>query len=152
MGISTDSIATHERWLEASPAQGGLGELNFPLAADEDGAACRAYGLYLERQHVALRGLFLIDPNGVLGANGNQLLGIPGSQPIAGASSIVIGGDFANIGSAASDRKCSTSPEPNTTSTAPCTPAMPRIASATPLRCQSPPTKRQISASTGRPS
>ena len=66
LGISTDSIATHERWLESSPAQGGLGELNFPLAADEDGAACRAYGLYLERQHVALRGLFLIDPNGVL--------------------------------------------------------------------------------------
>ena len=66
LGISTDSIATHERWLESSPAQGGLGELNFPLAADEDGAACRAYGVYLERQHVALRGLFLIDPNGVL--------------------------------------------------------------------------------------
>jgi eukaryotic-like serine/threonine-protein kinase len=66
LGISTDSIATHERWLETSPAQGGLGELNFPLAADEDGAACRAYGVYLERQHVALRGLFLIDANGVL--------------------------------------------------------------------------------------
>ena len=30
-----------------------------------------------------------IDPNGVLGANGNQLLGIPGSQPIAGASATV---------------------------------------------------------------
>jgi serine/threonine protein kinase len=64
--VSTDSVATHERWLATSPAQGGLGELSFPLAADEDGAASRAYGVYLERQHVALRGLFLIDPNGVL--------------------------------------------------------------------------------------
>jgi len=45
-----------------------------------------------------------IDPDGVLGRNGNQLLGIPGSQPIAGASSISLGGDFTNIGSAASDR------------------------------------------------
>jgi len=45
-----------------------------------------------------------IDPNGVLGANGNQSLGIPGGQPIAGASSITLGGDFTNIGSAASDR------------------------------------------------
>jgi serine/threonine protein kinase len=43
-----------------------VGELNFPLAGDEDAAACRAYGVYLERQRVALRGLFLIDPNGVL--------------------------------------------------------------------------------------
>ena len=66
LGVSTDSAATHERWIDTSPDQGGLGGLNFPLAADEDGAACRAYGVYLERQHVALRGLFLIDPNGVL--------------------------------------------------------------------------------------
>jgi serine/threonine protein kinase len=66
LGISTDSVATHERWLATSPEEGGLGELNFPLAGDEDGAACRGYGVYLERQHMALRGLFLIDPNGVL--------------------------------------------------------------------------------------
>src|SRR6516165_7297133 len=66
LGISTDPIATHQRWLKASPAEGGLGALNFPLASDEDGAVCRAYGVYLERQRVALRGLFLIDPNGVL--------------------------------------------------------------------------------------
>jgi serine/threonine protein kinase len=59
-------VETHERWLATPPAQGGLGDLSFPLAGDEDGAASRAYGLYLERQHVALRGLFLIDPNGVL--------------------------------------------------------------------------------------
>jgi serine/threonine protein kinase len=66
LGVSTDPVATHERWLATPPAEGGLGELNFPLAGDEDGAACRAYGVYLERQHAALRGLFLIDPNGVL--------------------------------------------------------------------------------------
>ena len=66
LGVSTDSVATHERWIDTSPDQGGLGGLNFPLAADEDGAACRAYGVYLERQHAAVRGLFLIDPNGVL--------------------------------------------------------------------------------------
>ncbi len=66
LAISTDSIVTHERWLETSPAAGGLGALSFPLAADEDGATCRAYGVYLEKQRVALRGLFLIDPNGVL--------------------------------------------------------------------------------------
>src|SRR6266849_7753278 len=46
--------------------QGGLGGLKYPLASDEDGAVCRAYGVYGPRQHVALRGLFIIDTNGVL--------------------------------------------------------------------------------------
>lgn len=64
--MSTDSIDTHERWLTFPPAQGGLGGLAFPLASDEDGTTCRAYGVYLDRQHAALRGLFLIAPNGVL--------------------------------------------------------------------------------------
>jgi serine/threonine protein kinase/peroxiredoxin len=66
LGVSTDSIETHELWLTTPPAQGGIGPLTFPLAADVDGSTCRAYGVYLERQQVALRGLFLIDPNGVL--------------------------------------------------------------------------------------
>ncbi len=42
------------------------------------------------------------DPAGVFGANGNQKLGIPGTQPIPGASSIAIS-DFDSIGSAATD-------------------------------------------------
>ncbi len=66
LGVSTDSLATHERWVATPLAQGGLGRLHFPLASDEDGAASRAYGVYIPRQHVALRGLFIIDPNGVL--------------------------------------------------------------------------------------
>ena len=36
------------------------------LASDEDGSVCQAYGVYLPRQNMALRGLFIIDPNGVL--------------------------------------------------------------------------------------
>jgi len=44
-----------------------------------------------------------IDPGGVFGANGNNLLGIPGSQPIAGASSVTIGDPFTIIGGAATD-------------------------------------------------
>jgi alkyl hydroperoxide reductase subunit AhpC/tRNA A-37 threonylcarbamoyl transferase component Bud32 len=66
LAVSTDPVATHERWVTTPRTQGGLGELRFPLASDEDGAVCQAYGVYLPRQHVALRGLFIIDPNGVL--------------------------------------------------------------------------------------
>jgi serine/threonine protein kinase len=66
IGISTDSAATHQRWLGTPTSQGGVGPLEFPLAADEDGAVSRAYGVYVEGQKLALRGLFIIDPNGVL--------------------------------------------------------------------------------------
>src|SRR5437879_3542048 len=66
LAVSTDSIATHERWLATPRSQGGLLGLNFPLASDESGEMCRAYGVYVPKQHLALRGLFVIDPNGVL--------------------------------------------------------------------------------------
>jgi serine/threonine protein kinase len=66
LAISTDSPTTHDRWLATPPDQGGVGALNFPLACDEDGSVSRAYGVYVERQRLALRGLFIIDPNGVL--------------------------------------------------------------------------------------
>jgi alkyl hydroperoxide reductase subunit AhpC/tRNA A-37 threonylcarbamoyl transferase component Bud32 len=66
LGISTDSIESHERWIATPPAHGGLGEIHFPLASDRDGSVSRAYDVYLEPQRVALRGLFIIDPNGVL--------------------------------------------------------------------------------------
>ena len=32
LGISTDSITTHERWVATPKIHGGLGGLNFPLA------------------------------------------------------------------------------------------------------------------------
>jgi alkyl hydroperoxide reductase subunit AhpC/tRNA A-37 threonylcarbamoyl transferase component Bud32 len=66
LGVSTDSIETHERWIGTPLGQGGLAELYFPLASDQDGSVSRSYGVYLEQQRVALRGLFIIDPNGVL--------------------------------------------------------------------------------------
>jgi alkyl hydroperoxide reductase subunit AhpC len=66
LGISTDPIESHEQWIATPRARGGLGEILFPLASDPDGAVARAYDVYLEPQHVALRGLFIIDPNGVL--------------------------------------------------------------------------------------
>src|SRR5262249_36478778 len=65
LAVSTDSLETHEKWLATPRSLGGLGELHFPLASDADGAVSRGFGVYLERQHAALRGLFIIDPNGV---------------------------------------------------------------------------------------
>ena len=66
LGISCDPIQTHEKWIATPLDRGGLEGLAFPLASDTDGACARAYNVYLELQRVALRGLFIIDPNGVL--------------------------------------------------------------------------------------
>jgi alkyl hydroperoxide reductase subunit AhpC len=66
LGVSTDPVTSHEQWITTPRSQGGLGSLAFPLASDEDGSVCQAYGVYLPRQNMALRGLFIVDPNGVL--------------------------------------------------------------------------------------
>jgi len=66
LGISCDSVESHERWMATPVAKGGLGGLNFPLASDEDGSVARAFGVYREDQHIAARGLFIIDPEGVV--------------------------------------------------------------------------------------
>jgi alkyl hydroperoxide reductase subunit AhpC/tRNA A-37 threonylcarbamoyl transferase component Bud32 len=66
LAISTDPVATHELWMATPKGKGGLGALRFPLASDVDGSVCQAYGVYVPRLRVALRGLFIIDPNGVL--------------------------------------------------------------------------------------
>ena len=66
LGISTDSVESHQQWITTPRNQGGLGGLAYPLASDTTGAVCQAYGVYLPRQNMALRGLFIIDPNGVL--------------------------------------------------------------------------------------
>jgi alkyl hydroperoxide reductase subunit AhpC len=66
LGVSTDTLELHERWIQTPRAQSGLGEIHIPLASDAGGAVSRRYGVYLEHQNIALRGLFIIDPNGVL--------------------------------------------------------------------------------------
>lgn len=66
VGVSTDTVESHLRWIATPVSQGGLGGLAFPLASDVDGQVSHSYGVFLEQQRMALRGLFMIDPNGVL--------------------------------------------------------------------------------------
>lgn len=66
LGISVDSLALHREWLETPRENGGLGPLRFPLASDAKGQAARAYGVWDGDRQAAQRGLFLIDPEGVL--------------------------------------------------------------------------------------
>ncbi|MBI4160974.1 MAG: redoxin domain-containing protein [Acidobacteria bacterium] len=66
LGVSVDSQFVHKAWVETKKEEGGLGgSLNFPLLADIKKEVARDYGV-LADAGVALRGLFLIDPDGTI--------------------------------------------------------------------------------------
>lgn len=63
VGASIDSQFSHLAWINTPRSQGGLGEIKFPLLADTNKEAARSFQV-LANDGVALRGLFLINPNG----------------------------------------------------------------------------------------
>lgn len=63
---STDSEYSLLAWAQASRRDGGLGSVNIPLYADKNHQLAKDYGVLIEEEGIALRGLFLIDPNGVV--------------------------------------------------------------------------------------
>jgi peroxiredoxin 2/4 len=65
IGVSVDSIYTHLAWKSTPPKAGGLGKIRFPLVADLKKDIARAYGVLYD-EAVALRGLFLIDREGIV--------------------------------------------------------------------------------------
>ncbi len=60
-GCSTDSCHSHKAWCESK-----LGKLAYPLLSDMSHAASEAYGVLIPEKGIALRGTFVIDPEGVL--------------------------------------------------------------------------------------
>ncbi len=66
IGISTDSVFSHRAWLNTPTDKGGVQGLTYPLASDITKSVSRAYGVLLEEKGIALRGIFIIDPDGIL--------------------------------------------------------------------------------------
>jgi peroxiredoxin (alkyl hydroperoxide reductase subunit C) len=66
LGISVDSQFSHLAWVQTDRKQGGLGDIAYPLVADLKKEIARAYNVLDEEAGVALRGLFIIDPHGVI--------------------------------------------------------------------------------------
>jgi len=66
VGISTDSHFSHLAWINQPRKQGGLGGLQYPLVSDFNKEISREYGVLIEEAGIALRGLFIVDPQGVL--------------------------------------------------------------------------------------
>jgi peroxiredoxin (alkyl hydroperoxide reductase subunit C) len=63
LSVSTDSVFVHKAWHDTSPL---IKKITYPMVADPTGRLCREFGTYLEEEGVALRGTFLVDPDGVL--------------------------------------------------------------------------------------
>jgi peroxiredoxin (alkyl hydroperoxide reductase subunit C) len=66
IGASTDTIHTHLAWIKTDRKENGLGDLNYALAADTNHVIARDYGVLIEEEGIALRGLFIISPEGEL--------------------------------------------------------------------------------------
>jgi peroxiredoxin (alkyl hydroperoxide reductase subunit C) len=66
LGVSTDSKFSHRAWINTPRDENGLGELKFPLASDINKTVARDYGVLIEEEGIALRGLFIISPEGEL--------------------------------------------------------------------------------------
>ena len=65
VGVSVDSQFSHLAWRRTSRENGGIGPIRFPLVADLDKSIAQSYGVLLNNA-VALRGLFLIDREGIV--------------------------------------------------------------------------------------
>ena len=65
IGVSVDSHFTHLAWKNTPRDEGGIGPVKYPLVADLKKDISRDYGV-LFNDEIALRGLFLIDKDGVV--------------------------------------------------------------------------------------
>jgi peroxiredoxin (alkyl hydroperoxide reductase subunit C) len=65
IGCSVDSHYTHLAWKKTPVNEGGIGEVKYPLVSDLSKNIAREYGVLFNNE-VALRGLFLIDKDGVV--------------------------------------------------------------------------------------
>lgn len=63
LSVSTDTVFVHKAWHEESET---IKKIKFPMAADPTHEVSRKYGVLIEEEGVALRGTFIIDPEGQL--------------------------------------------------------------------------------------
>lgn len=65
LSVSTDTEFVHKAWFDNSET---IAKVKFPMVADPTGIISKAFGVYIHTEGLALRGTFIIDPDGVLKA------------------------------------------------------------------------------------
>ncbi|MBU3644872.1 MAG: peroxiredoxin [Candidatus Methylopumilus sp.] len=71
--VSTDTHFTHKAWHDASDT---IKKIKYPMIGDPTGTITRNFGVMIEEEGLALRGTFLINPEGVIKAMEVNDLGI----------------------------------------------------------------------------
>lgn len=66
LGVSTDSVHSHRAWVKTPRDQNGIEGLEYPLISDVGGRLAAKYNILVEEENIALRGLFIINPEGIL--------------------------------------------------------------------------------------
>lgn len=66
LGASTDSVHCHQAWAGVSRERNGIAGVHYPLLSDRSQRIAAEYGVLVETKGLALRGLFIIDPDGVV--------------------------------------------------------------------------------------
>ncbi|MEB3173669.1 MAG: peroxiredoxin [Cyanobacteriota bacterium] len=66
LGVSVDSEFSHLAWIQTERRLGGIGDINYPLVSDLKKEISRAYQVLDPDAGVALRGLFIIDREGII--------------------------------------------------------------------------------------
>ena len=66
LGVSVDSEYSHLAWLQTDREAGGLGDIAYPLVSDLNKTIAKDYNVLDEEAGVAVRGLFIIDPDGAI--------------------------------------------------------------------------------------
>lgn len=66
LGISVDSEFSHLAWTQTDRKSGGVGDLNYPLVSDIKKEVSAAYNVLDPEAGIALRGLFIIDKEGII--------------------------------------------------------------------------------------
>jgi peroxiredoxin (alkyl hydroperoxide reductase subunit C) len=66
LGVSTDSVHSHRAWLKTPQDKNGIEGVKYPIASDVGGRLAAKYNILVEDANVALRGLFIVNPEGVL--------------------------------------------------------------------------------------
>jgi len=62
-GVSTDTHFAHKAWADTSPA---IKKVKYPLIGDPTATLSRNFEVLIEEEGLALRGSFLINPEGVI--------------------------------------------------------------------------------------
>ncbi len=66
VGCSVDSCYSHLAWTNTPKTKGGIEGVSYPLISDLNKSIAKSYHVLDDKEGIAYRGLFIIDPEGII--------------------------------------------------------------------------------------